>query len=78
MRLDKVENVMYMVRMNLFDYTTDFGDWRESSVVQIANDRVTLRHEDGREQTWSLDELENLCEKLCDDHFKALERCLSK
>ena len=72
MKLGKIEDVMYLVRMNLFDYTTDFGSWREAEVVQIVNGNVTLRHEDGREMTWSLDELEALCQKLCNQHFKAL------
>lgn len=78
MKLDKIEDVMYLVRMNLFDYTTDFGDWKESEVVQIVNGCVTLRHEDGREQTWTLDELESLCRKLCEEHFSALAGFLNK
>ena len=78
MKISKIEEVMYLVRMNLFDYTTDFCDWREAEVVQIVNGNVTLRHEDGREQTWSLDELEQLCRELCDQHFKALDWCLKK
>ena len=77
MKLGKIEDVMYLVRMNLFDFTTDFGDWRESEVVQIVNGSVTLRHEDGREQTWSLDELESLCERLCHEHFDALAQYLN-
>lgn len=74
MKISKIEDVMYLVRMNLFDYNTDFGDWRESEVVQIVNDGVTLRHEDGREQTWSLDELESLCEKLHHEHWEDVKR----
>lgn len=78
MKLDKIEDVMYLVRMNLFDYNTDFGDWRESEVVQIVRGNVTLRHEDGREQTWTLDELESLCRKLCNEHFSTLAGFLNK
>jgi len=78
MKLDKIEDVMYLVRMNLFDYNTDFGDWRESEVVQIVRGNVTLRHEDGREQTWTLDELESLCRKLCNEHFSTLKGFLNK
>ena len=76
MKLDRIEDVMYLVRMNLFDRYTDFGDWRESEVVQIVNGNVTLRHEDGREQTWSLDELESLCRKLHDEHWDAVKAYL--
>lgn len=78
MKPDKIEDVMYLVRMNLFDYSTDFGDWRDAEVVQIVNGSVTLRHEDGREQTWTLDELESHCRKLCHEHFSALEGFLNK
>ena len=78
MKLSKIEEVMYLVRMNLFDYNADFGDWRESEVVQIVNGDVTLRHEDGREQTWSLDELEKLCRELCHQHFEELEGFLKE
>lgn len=78
MKISKIEEVMYLVRMNLFDYNTDFGDWREAEVVQIVNDGVTLRHEDGREQTWSLDELEEFCRELCHQHFEELKWFLKK
>lgn len=78
MKLSKIEDVMYLVRMNLFDHTTDFGDWREAEVVQIVNGRVTLRHEDGREQTWTLNGLEFHCRKLCNEHFSALAGFLNK
>lgn len=78
MKISKIEEVMYLVRMNLFDYNTDFGDWRESEVVQIVNGDVTLRHEDGREQTWSLDELEELCRELCHQHFEELSGFLKE
>jgi len=78
MKLNEIEDVMYTVRMNLFDCTTDFGDWRESEVVQIADGNITLRHADGREQTWSLDEIISLCRELCTKHFKALEEYLNK
>ena len=72
MKIGRIEEVLYLVRINLFDYDTDLGNWTEAEVVQIVNGNVTLRHEDGRERTWSLDELEALCHKLHDEHFSWL------
>jgi hypothetical protein len=71
MEIEKIEHVLYLVRINLFGYDDDGNhfDWRDSKVVGIMNNVITLRNGD-EIKTWDIDELIQFCEELCEEHFR--------
>lgn len=68
MDIAKIEDVLYLARMNLFDHYSDLGDWRDAKVVSIIDDKVTLE-KNQEQRTWTLDELEAYCLELNDQHL---------
>lgn len=71
MNMSKIEDVLYLARMNLYDDYTDLGDWRDATVVSIIDNKVTLE-KNQEQRTWTLDDLEAYCLELNNQHFKAL------
>ena len=84
MRMNKIEDVMYLARMNLFftDAENNLHDWRDAEVVSISHNIVTLdvsfddnvRYD---EISYTLDELESFCHELCEKHFEAVKSCMA-
>lgn len=77
MKISHIEDVMYLVRMNLFfnDKEKGFIDLRDANVVSIVNDLVTLE-KDGETYTYSLGGLEEICLKLNKEHWDSVSACL--
>lgn len=73
MKISKIEEVMYLIRMNLYWNEEDgvYEDWRESEVYSIIDNEVTL-HKGEEYRSWDLDVLEARCHQLCEEHFKAM------
>lgn len=79
MNFSKIEDVMYLCRMNLFFYNEEgeFEDWREAEVISIKDNEVTLYNKDlGLYRSYDLDVLEAKCHALCEEHFSALHSFL--
>lgn len=76
MKYSKIEDVMYLCRMNLY-FTNEegrFEDWTNAEVISIKDNEVVLYNKElGLYQSYDLDELEDKCHALCDEHFSALK-----
>ena len=79
MKISNIEDVMYLVRMNLFfnDEEKGFIDLRDADVVSIVNDLVTLE-KGGETYTYSLVGLEEICLKLNKEHWDSISAYLKK
>ena len=84
MKMTKIEEVMYLARINLFfwDEENNHHDWREAEVISIENDMIVLDvsfDENVRYNTvsYTLDELADLCRELCDKHFETMKNYLA-
>ena len=75
MKISKIEDVMYLVRNNLFWFDDEgYHDWREADVISIKDDEVVLYNpKEELYQNYDLDVLEAKCHALCDEHFALLK-----
>jgi hypothetical protein len=79
MNFNKIEDVMYLARMNLFWWDEDntYHDWRDAKVLKIEDNTITLDVSEVDPELryvpeFSLEELEDLCRSLCEKHFEAI------
>lgn len=79
MNFKKIEDVMYLARINLYwwDDAHNHHDWRDAKVLKIEDNTITLDVSEVDPELdyvpeFSLEELENLCHELCEEHFKAI------
>lgn len=82
MKYSKIEDVMYLCRLNLWwiDEDGHTHDWREAEVVSIKqNNDITLYNaEEKLYATYDLDELEQKCHALCEEHFAEVRKYMKE